>query len=596
MRRQRAGLVLVLLATLTVAGLLPAASAQVEEGPIAGTRFVLPATGPDPTELDPQALGFVPRNASFDVELRFQAREPVDDVLEIRVRDGTANRTRVHVNASAGETVAVPFSVEGIRSAEHGEAGLEAAFRNLTHRGEPVVLGTELTVVPQPRARLLSPPNDPGGEDDRRIPVDRREGNRLVADWDEEVPVRARLENPWRVPTGPLPVQARHRDRVVAQTEMASLAPGEARVVTVGTVTHEEVDRTGVAVASRVRDTGSVGSVALSVGRDGGGGGTAEAPEPEGWGPLYNYTWPGPSLHGQQRARGAVEFRRGVAIVEATANLTLGEPSRVTVEVRHHGGGPARRASVDLHVHPFPDLAYGVDSTTRRSVTAQLEPRESRFLNVTLTPRVGAPHQVRASVTVDGDESRSRQRVPLETPVDLRIVGETTRSLTKGETVEATVAVQAPEGLDGRLGWAATVDEASRAGDRGTPFSSLVTKEDLAEVTYARESVAGAGAAATNVTVEARGVVAGDVAVVPTLQADGLVYPGAAGVRRLDQVFDRGAVVDDPVDGRREPQVTGVLGLRVQPTGSPVPAAFAPPALLLLSLAGVEVHRRWYVR
>lgn len=593
MRRRRAGLVLVLLATLTVAGLLPAASAQ-GEGPVAGGTFVLPATGPEPTELG-RELGFVPLNASFDVELRFQAREPVDDVLEIRVRDGTANRTRVPVNASAGETVAVPFSVEGIRAAQGGEAGIEAAFRNLTHRGEPVVLGTQLTVIPQPRARLVSPPNHPSDEDELRVPVDGREGNRLVADWDEEVPIRARLENPWGVPTGPLPVQARHRDRVVAQTEVTSLAPGEARVVTVGTVTHEEVDRTGVRVASRVRDPGSVGSVALSVGRDGGNGGTAEAPEPDGWGPLYNYTWPGPSLHGQQRARGAVEFRRGVAIVEATANLTLGEPSRVTVEVRHHGGGPARRAAVDLHVHPFPDLAYGVDSTTRRSVTAQLEPRESRFLNVTLTPRVGAPHQVRASVTVGGDETRSRQRVPLETPVDLRIAGETTRKLTKGETVEATVAVQAPEGLDGQLGWAATVDEA-RYADRGTPFSSLVTKDDLAEVSYARESVTGAGATATNVTLEARGIVAGDVAVVPTLQADGLVYPGAAGVRRLDQVFDRGAVVDEPVDGRRRPQVTGVLGLRVQPTGSPVPAAFAPPALLLLGLAGVEVHRRWYVR
>lgn len=595
MSRRATGLVLVVLAALVVAGLLPTGGAQEEEL-LTHKAVVLAGTGADPVELGRAGLDWVPRNASFDAEIRFRTREPVDDTLEIAVHNGTANRTRVHVNSSASEAVVVPVSVRGIQAGDHREALIRAVFPNLTHDGDKVGgIGAQLTVVPQPRALLLSPPNHPkeGGEGEARVPEETRETNRLVADWDEEVTIRARLENPWPVPTGSLPIQARHGGRAVAHTEVASLAPGEARNVTVGSLAREDVERSRFGVASRAGETRVLGTVSLAVGPDGGGGDASER-APDAQRPLYNYTWPGPTLHDQQRARGAVEFRRGVAIADAKANLTLGEPSDVTVEVRHHGGSPARPAEVDLHVHPLPDLAYGVDSTVRRSITARLAPGESRFVNVTFTPQVGAPHRLEATIGLGGDEARSRQRIALENPVDFRVVGGTTRTLTKGDTVEAAVEVQSPEGLDGRLGWAATVEEA-RTGETGAPFSSLVTKDDLAEVTYDREEVTG-GPAATNVSVQARGLVAGDVAVVPTLRADGVVYPGAAGEARLGQIFNVGAVVDGTVDGRRRDQVAGVLGLRVQPAGSPVPTTIVPPALVLLGVVGVEAHRRWFVR
>jgi hypothetical protein len=559
--------------------------------------FVLPGTGPEPTVLGRDGLDFVPQNASFDVELRFTTRERVDDVVEVHVRNGSANRTRIPVNVSAGERVTLPFTVEQIRREERRQAHIVAVFPNTSAGGNPDRVGAQFQVVPQPRAQLLSPPNHRA--DDRRERGDLRDestGHRLVADWDEEVPVEVCLENPWDEPTGLLPVQVRSDDQVVASTEVASLAPGAVREVTIGTVDRTEIRRPDFAVADHVRRNPTVaGDLQLSLGRDGGEGTTSEAPEPPHRDPLYNYTWPGESLRRQQRTAGSVEFRRGIQITDATANLTLGEPSRVTLEVRHHGGEPPQHAVLDLRVHPIPDLAYGVTSVGERRFSTTLNPGESRFVNISFTPRVGAPHQVEATVTVGGDQTRSQRRVPLENPVDLEVVGDPVRRPTLGETVEATVSVQAPAGVSGAIDWAGTVPGATRRRSGGTSFSSLITKQDLAAVTSDPTRVGGDTPTAENVTLQATGKVATDVAVIPLLRVDEIVHPAAPGATDIREVFQSGRVDYDRA-GRPQHDIKGVLALRVQEREGPTAGVFAPPALVLLGVAGVEVHRRWYVR
>lgn len=575
---------------LVVPALAPGAAGQGAERPIAEGRFQLP-------EFPGEDVGFAPRNATFDIVVRFRAREPIDDVLEVRVDRGTVNRTRIPVDVAGGDVFSAGLRVHRIRPADDGHAELVAAFRNTTDEGRPLEIVTRVTVVPQPRTRLLSPPNLGNGErgdpDDGRRRVGKLKAK--AADWNEEVPVRARFENPWNVPTGPLPVQVLSGDHVVDRTTVASLEAGEVRNATLATVTRGDLEGPGRVIASHgdgppVR----VGRVLLALGGPGSDRGGRDT--------LLDYTFPGRDIRTQLAAHGQIAFLRGIQIARAQANLTLGEASSVTVEVRHHGGSPAASASLDMRLHPVPNLAYGVDSSARRSVTARLEPGQSRFVNVSITPRVALPHVLVAEVDAGGRTTEDRTQVPLEGPVDIRVTDGALRTLDRGESAEAALEVQAREPMAGDLGWTATTLEAARRPGQGPPFSTLLTREDLlgASFTPQRVSLSPDDGATVNGTATLRVTpeTAGRVAVVPFLKVDGIVHPGIEDADAIGTVLGgvREPVGEERPGGAQRATADGVLGLKVLPTGRLGPAIVVAPALVLLGVAGVEVHRRWFVR
>lgn len=587
--------ILALAALLVAAGLALSATAQDETRPVGDDRWELVGAGEE-TGSDRRDIHHAPRNATFDARFRFLAREDIQDTLDVRVDRGRVNRSSLPVDVAAGEVFSARVEVSRIREAGGESATLVASLRNTTWEGSPIRVSDRIQIIPQPRAELIQPPNMDRGTrepDHRERDVAIVERHReLEADWHEEVEVRARLENPWDVPTRPLPLRVVGHGQVVEGRTVAPLAPGETRTVGVTNVTREEVARS----ISHGRDPvrASPDSVRLKL--------AAATGEPGEREDLWNYTYPAPDLRGQAQAQGVVEFHAGLDVRVPSPDLELGEDARLTVEVRNRGGVPARPTPVDLRVGPVPDLAYGVESGTRRSLTVDLAPGENRSVDLHLTPRVGANHEVDATVERP-DRTRSTGYVTkVESPVDVRVAEGERQALEVGETAEVTLDVTAPADLDGDLDVVATVRDALRGFDgrsEGTPFSSLLTTGDLVEASFdpaAVEGGSGGGAANRTVSVELTPQAAGRVAVVPVLRADGLVHTGLEDTDAVGDIL--GATrVGEPVEEDREDRLpAGIVGLQVFASGEPGPAVVVPPALVLLGVAGVEVHRRWFLR
>lgn len=585
---------LVLAGLLAVVALAASAAGQSGTRPISDDRWELAGLD-DGSGEDRRDIHHAPRNATFDARVRFLAHEDIDDTMEVRVDRGRVNRSSLPVDVDAGQVFSAVVEVSRIREAGDETAELVATLRNTTWRDGAIRVTDRIQIIPQPRAELVQPPNIAR----ERIPVDSPSRDRAVAlghrefeaDWDEEVEVRARLENPWDVPTRPLPLRVLGEGQVVEGRTVAPLAPGETRTVSVANVTREEVTRSLSHGRDPVRRSPEQVQLRLVA---------AEAEEDERES-LWNYTFPAADLRADQQVRGVVAFHAGLDVSVPDPDLELGRETTLEVEVRNRGGVPARPAPVDLRVGPVPDLAYGVESGTSRSLTVDLAPGESRSVDLSLTPRVGAKHEVEA--TVEGaDRSRSTGHVTeVESPVDLRVTEGRRGFLELGETVEATLVVRGPADLEGDLGVVASVRDAVHGFDGdpdGTPFSTLLTTSTLVDASFEPAALEAGSGDATNRTValELTPKAAGQVAVVPVLRVDGLVHTGLEDENAVRDGFPRGGIDDRPSPDRRDRVVQGIVALDVHPSGTPGPAVVAPPALVLLGLAGVEVHRRWFVR
>lgn len=587
--------VLALAALLLASTLAAPTAAQSETRPIDDDRWELAGLD-DGSGAERRDIHHAPRNATFDARVRFLAREDIQDTLDVRVDRGRVNRSSIPVDVAAGQVFSAVVEVSRIREGGDEFAELVASLRNTTWRDGVLRVTDRIQIIPQPRTELVQPPNIAG----EAIRVDGPSRDRAVAgghrtleaDWNEEVEVRARLENPWDVPTRPLPLRVLGEGQVVEGRTVAPLAPGETRTVSVTNVTREEVTRSLSHGRDPVRRSPQPVQLRLVA---------AEAAGAERE-TLWNYTFPAADLQADAQVRGVVEFHAGLDVTVPDPDLELGRETTLEVEIRNRGGVPARPTPVDLRVGPVPDLAFGVESGTSRSLTVDLAPGESRSVDLSFTPRVGANHEVDATVQ-QPDRSRSNGHVTVvESPVDLRITEGRRGFLEVGETVEATVVVQGPADLEGDLGVVASVRDAVHGFDGdpdGTPFSTLLTTSDLVDATFEPAALeGGSGEDATNRTValELTPEAAGQVAVVPVLRADGLVHTGLEDQNAVRDGFPRGRIDDRPSPDRRDRVVQGIVALDVHPSGAPGPTVVAPPALVLLGLAGVEVHRRWYVR
>lgn len=611
--RAAAGIALLLALAAIVA--LPSAAAHSSggsgAGPITNARWVhtnLPGnvTGANGS---PPELTWAPRNATIDAQFRFRAQEPFNDTVHLEADNGTLNRTTLHVDVEANKTYAADVEIRHLRvpPSIYEDAHLVVRFENTTRPtrtgGQPIEFRFGVRILPQVRGRMLTAHEQPGhigpllGEDDTEIL--NADWGVLNADWDEPVTVKARLENPWDVPTGSLPLQLLEGGTVVATRNVSSFAPGESRTVTVATVTRENFPDLGARHATAAEPTPASTLIRLALATP------PDEPRPEG---ILNYTYPSGSIHDQGNVLTDVTFVPGVRVLAGQPDVTLGEPVQVPIEVRHRGGTPPTQVTVDLHLRPSPWLDYGLASSTHHSLETHLAPGESRFLNLTLTPRVALPHGLETRLDVGARVDRDYREVDVDSSVDVRLVGDQPPPVHVGESIELTYRVRGSGDASGRLAVAATALAAygnttgplpGLAGARNTtgpPFSTLVTTRDLVDVAFTPSRVEtdqGQGSWNRTLTAELEVLAAGQVAVVPYVASDGLVYGGIESGR--DAI-----PFSLPDQGRLRAaewaHVGGVVGLRVLPAGEPGLAVLVPPVLMGLGLVAIEVHRRWYVR